>query len=76
MDQEATTIRQTHPPEAAGSTPAVDDPAAASGTADAGRQEHRRRRGGGIREGERRNARTARRAGFKERKGGRGEREI
>jgi len=32
--------------------------------------------GGGIREGERRNARTARRAGFKERKGGRGEREI
>jgi len=69
MDQEAITIRRTHPPEAAGSSPATGDPAAASRTADEVRQERRRRRSCQIREGERRNARTARWAGFRERKG-------
>jgi len=39
MDQEAITIRRTHTPEAAGSSPATGDPAAASRTADEVRQE-------------------------------------
>lgn len=69
MDQEAINSRRAHLPEAASSTPATDDPAAASKTADAGGQERRRRRGDGIGDGERRNARTSRWAGFRGRKG-------
>lgn len=70
MDHEVITIRRTHPPEAAGSSPATGDPAAASRTADEVRQERRRRRSCRIREGERRNVRPATWAGFREREEG------
>lgn len=69
MDQEAITIQRTHPPEAAGSSPATGDPTAASRRAGQRRQERRRRKSCRIREGERRNAWTARCAEFRERKG-------